>query len=100
MIAALGIIESCILIKMIDKIKGELEKRTQIVDPKKPTAYAIFYNGRPLKLRSGKTVWRKIGHAKNALRNDLFDIVYRIPYKERNELWKEIFKLVEFKEVF
>lgn len=85
---------------MIEIIKERLEKLTVSDDPKKPKAVSMFYNGKMLKMRNRKSVWKQVGHAKLALRNELYNIRYDFPYDEREKLWENIYNLVEFREIY
>lgn len=67
----------------------------------------IFYNGRFLIMPSGHTIWKSIGHAKNALNYHLVEpLMYecssigKLPYLDRkkacDEFKKYLFSVVEF----
>ena len=66
--------------------------------PETPEVWRIKIDGEFVILRSGKTRWAKIGHAKNALRNHFgryFPYVKVIPvisYQERCKIAEDIYQ--------
>lgn len=54
-----------------DKIIAALNSRR---DAAQPELWQIHFRGRAIALKNGKRVWKKIGHAKSALLNDLYYI--------------------------
>lgn len=55
---------------------------------KKQIPYRIKVNGRYIRLKSGKTIWKCLGHAKTALHNHFeTTIYYPMRYTERQKLW-------------
>ena len=66
-----------------DKIVGSFD-----TDPKASktpkTVWRVKINGQYIATVSGKTVWKRIGDAKNAVHNHIQDWLYRIPYGSRN----------------
>lgn len=49
--------------------------------------WMIYLDGIPLTIKSGKSMWKRIGHAKSALRCSLKGFEYAVPYKKGD--WKE-----------
>lgn len=49
------------------------------------TVWRVKINGQFVTTCSGKTVWKRIGDAKNAIHNHVDDWVSRLPWSERRE---------------
>lgn len=52
---------------MIDSIETELEKLYSAQKEKPEKTFVARYKGKNLKMRSGKSSWKQIGHAKAAV---------------------------------
>ena len=65
------------------------------------SSFIILVNDKRATLRSGKSVWSTLGHAKSALRNHIKNICYLNFNNRSNELYEYLIenKIVEFKEV-
>jgi hypothetical protein len=66
------------------------------------SSFIILVNGKRATLRSGKSVWSTIGHAKSALKNHLGSYYwYTLGQNKKNEMYDYLIqnKIVEFKEV-
>ena len=65
------------------------------------SSFIILVNGKRATLRSGKSVWSTLGHAKSALRNHIKTMCYYNLSRKSDELYNYLIenKIVEFKEV-
>ena len=70
-----------------EKEKQIVLQNSKLGQPLKPqariTPYRIKINGQYLTTRSGKTVWKRLGDAKNAFHNHLDYINHEYDYKNR-----------------
>ena len=61
-----------------------------------PQLWMIKVNGEYVRLRSGKSSWKKIGHAKTALRNHFTGLSYYfgggLDYKLANKVKEELYQ--------
>lgn len=82
---------------MSPEAKKVLDGLTQIAPKKaqKQIPCRIRYNGHFVATVSGKSVWKHVGHAKNAMRHHVQCLT---PWTSglRESVWEEVMKAIEF----